>query len=431
MVFPVRAQVVLPLTPFAESPWDAQQVFEPVPFAQRWERATGEAIAPEDAPVKVRQHPGYEPIGMRAGSWMLHPSLTVGGEYDSNVFASGNNRQGDVAVRVHPSLRAVTLWERHAVAMQGDVRTTNYLSNPGLDTVDASFRGRMRLDVTHASAILANVRVARLHEAVGNLSTPAGAIEPTPYDFYSGDLTYRHELGRVTASGGMRLDSYDFGSTRRQDGTAVSQDSRDGQIYTGHGRLDYAVSPRLGLFGAVEANRRDLRGSPGRPIDSEGYRALGGINLELSRLIWGEFGFGYASQSFASSAIGTIEGPAYRAILTWSPLRTVDVKLKAEQIVTQATETDASGIRADAIQLGVDYEFRRNVVLSVAGTYEKDRFFGQPREDTVYATTAEIKYLLNRVGSISLRHRYLDRDSNVPQASYSKHEVGIHVTAQY
>jgi hypothetical protein len=428
---PADAQVVLPVVPFTEAPWNAQEVFEPVPFAQRWARTIGEPIAPEDMPVKTRQHPGYEPIGVRAGAWMIHPSLTVGGEYDSNVFASPNNRQGDYSVRVQPSLRAATLWERHAFSFQGDVRTTRYRANPSLDTTDASLRGRARIDLTHASAILASFRVAHLNEAVGNISSPTGAVEPTPYDLYSGDITYRHEFNRVAASVGVRFDSYDFGTTRRQDGAVINQDSRDGRIYTGHGRLDYALTPKLGLFAAAEVNRRDLRGSPGRPLDSDGYRALGGLNVEFSRLIWGEFGFGYARQSFASPAIGAIEGPSYRALLTWSPLRTVDVTLKAEQVVTQASETDASGIKADAVQLGVDYEFRRNVVLSVAGTYEKDRFFGQPRRDTVYATTAELKYLLNRIGSISLRHRYLERDSNVPQASYSKHEVGIHVTAQY
>jgi hypothetical protein len=47
----------------------------------------------------------------------------------------------------------------------------------------------------------------------------------------------------------------------------------------------------------------------------------------------------------------------------------IDVKFKAEQIVTQASETDATGIRADALALGLDYEFRRNVILSVWGTY--------------------------------------------------------------
>ena len=109
----------------------------------------------------------------------------------------------------------------------------------------------------------------------------------------------------------------------------------------------------------------------------------------------------------------------------------IDVFMKAERIVTQASDTDASGIRADAIQLGIDYEFRRNVVLSLSGTYEKDRFIGRDRVDTVYSSLAEARYLLNRTYSLSLQHRYIQRNSNIPAFSYDKHEVGIDVTARF
>ena len=47
-----------------------------------------EEIPPEDMPVKTRQQPGYEPVGIRAGSWMFNPSLIAGSFYDSNVFSS-------------------------------------------------------------------------------------------------------------------------------------------------------------------------------------------------------------------------------------------------------------------------------------------------------------------------------------------------------
>lgn len=425
------AQVILPpMTPVGP-PWNALEVFEPVPFAKLWERATIEGTAPEDMPVATRVHPGYEPVGIRSGSWMFHPGVTLGTFYDSNVFASNTTKRSDVALRVHPTLRANTLWERHAVALQADLWSAFYRENPGLDYTDASVKGRARIDLTHASAILANARVARLHEGVGSLSSPAGAVEPTPYSLASGDATYWHQFNRFTVSAGVRADTYDFGSTRAQDGTIIPQSSRDGQVYTGHGRMDYVVSPKFGVFAALEGNRREIRGTPQTPLDSEGYRALGGVNLEFSRLVSGEIGFGYSRQDFDAPGIGTIEGPTYRALLTWSPTRTIDVHFRAEQIVTQASDTDATGIRADALQVGLDYEFRRNVVLSLSSTYERDKFFGQPRRDTVYSSMAEIKYLLNRFGSMSLRHRYLNRDSNIPSFVYDKHEVGLNVTAQY
>jgi hypothetical protein len=362
---------------------------------------------------------------------MFEPSVTMGSYYSSNVFSSPTDKRGDLVLQAHPSLRAYTLTERNSLAVQADVKTDTYRNNPGLDQVDAIVKARGRFDIWHDAAILTDVRAAHLNEAVGSLTSPAGAVQPTPYNFATGDVTYWRRFNRFAASVGMRVDTYDYGSTRAQNGSIINQDGRDGQIYVGHGRLDYVISPKIGVFTAIEGNRRDLRGTPTQSLSSEGYRALGGVNLEFTRLIRGEIGVGYADQRFESASIARAAGLAYRAMLTWSPTRMVDVKFRAESVVTQAVDTAVAGIRADSVQLGFDYELRRNVVISAAAIYEKDRFFGQPRDDRVLASIAEVRYLLNRVWSLSLRHQYTTRDSNVSSFTYDKHEVGINATAQF
>jgi hypothetical protein len=306
-----------------------------------------------------------------------------------------------------------------------------YKNNPGLDYTNASLKGRGRYDIAHDTQLLMSFRGGHFNEEVGSVSSPAGAAQPTPYDLWSGDVTYRKAFNRLIGSVGVSFTSYDFGATRAQNGTIINQDSRDGNIYTVHGRLEYVVSPNFGLFTALEGNERDLRGTPTQALSSSGVRALTGVDVKLTNLVRGEFGVGYARQAFDAATIGTIEGPAYRAQLTWSPTRMLDVRFNAEQIVTEASDTSASGVRADALQVALDYEFRRNVVLSFGYTYELDKFFGQDRRDTVSSTTAELKYLLNRHSSIGLRHRYISRESSLPSFTYDKHELGINVTAQY
>ena len=69
------------------SPWNAQRIFEPTAPPDLSDPNSREEIPPEDMPVKKRQHPGYEPVGIRAGSWMFNPSLISGGFFDSNVFS--------------------------------------------------------------------------------------------------------------------------------------------------------------------------------------------------------------------------------------------------------------------------------------------------------------------------------------------------------
>ena len=349
----------------------------------------------------------------------------------ATFFASNTTPSSDVAAVIEPTLRAHSLWGRHGVDVKLNAQSTVYNQNSSLNQTNASLKGAGWLDITRDTVLLTNFQVAHLNEGVGTLTAPANAISPTPYDLLSGDVTLRKEFNRLTASVGLRTDSYEFGSTRAQDGSVINQDARDGQIYALHSRIDYAISSTLGWFGGVEGNQRDLRGTPGHTLDSQGYRALSGVTVALSNLVTGEFGAGYVQQRFDDPTIGTIDGPSYRARLTWRPTRLLDVHFNAEQLVTQTSDTSATGVLANAVQLGLDYELRRNVIVSLAGGYENDRFFGQLRKDNVVTSDTRVKYLVNRFSAVAAYYRYTKRDSDVPVFSYDKHLVGMNVTAQF
>ena len=430
-VSPASAQVIPSTVEPAAAPWNVQRIFDPSSLPVLADPDTTEPVAPEDTPVKTRVQPGYEPVNIRAGAWMFSPSLMSGGFYDSNVFSSNTARRSDLAAVVEPSLRVHSLWDQHGLDVTLDEQSTVYKQNTGLDQNNVSLKGNAWFDIAHDLTLLANFQAAHLNEGVGSLTSPANAVQPTPYDLLSGDLSLRKEFNRLTASAGLRVDSYKYGSTVAQDGTLINEDSRDGQIYSLHGRIDYAFSSALGWFAGAEGNQRDIRGTPGQPLDSQGYRALSGFTVGITHLITGEFGVGYVEQRFDDPAIGIISGPSYRAKLTWSPTRLLDVHFNAEQLVTETADTSSVGVLANTLQLGFDYELRRNVILSVNGGYETDRFFGQVRKDHVWSTDTNLKYVLNRFASVSLYHRYTDRDSDIGTFSYNKHQVGINVTAQY
>jgi hypothetical protein len=415
----------------AAPPWNAVRLFDPTPLPVLTHPDNLEAVAPEDTPVRTRQQPGYEPVGIRDGSWMFLPSVSAGGFYDSNIFSSNSVKRSDIAATVESTLRANTLWERHGIDVTLDAQEIAYAANPGLDQTNASLKGNAWYDLSHDLAVLTSFQIAHLNLAVGSLSSPTGAVQPTPYDYFSGDVSIRKEFNRLTTSVGFRTESYEYGSTRSADGTVIDQSSLDGQIYSLHGRADYAISPVFGWFVAAEGNERDVRGLPGQPLDSQGVRALSGATFELTNLITGEIGAGYVQQRFVDPTIGTIEGPSYRAMLTWRPTRLLDIHFKAEQLVTEVSQTSSSGVLANAMQLGLDYELRRNVVASLTGAYEVDRFFGMVRKDDVLTTDARVKYLLNRFSNIALYYQYTNRNSDVPIFSYDKHQVGINVTAQF
>ena len=424
-------QLIVPTPDIVRPPWNSQRVFDPWPLPELTDPSAREPVATEDKPIKERVYPEYQARGIRSGSWMFYPSLRAGTLYDSNVFSSATNAQADFAARFGAGLHAQSLWERHGIDLQLMTDSLVYRNHSGLNQTDVSFRGTGKLDIDSTTQLLATLQAAYLHIEVGSLTSPTGAVEPTPYGFLSSDITLRKEFGRVTTSLGTRVDSYDFGSTRAQNGSIINQDSRDGQIYTAYGRVDYAFSDKSAIFTSLEGNQRNLRGSPGTPLDSEGYRSLTGFDIALTNLVRGEVAAGYQRQHFFANSIGNVEGPAYRAFLTWTPSRRVDVFFNAEQVVTEISDTSTTGVLARAAQLGVDYELRPNVVLSSALTYEKDLFKGQPREDNVYVAETGLKYLANNVLSIALKYRYSRRDSNIPVNSYDKHQISITASTRF
>ena len=201
-----NAQVIPSTTDLITPPWNAQQVFEPSSQPDRSDPNAREPIQPEDMPVKMRQQPGYEPVGIRAGSWMFNPALITGGFFDSNVFSSNTNRRSDFAAVFEPTLRAHTLWERHGIDLKLDAQSTVYNENSGLNQTNASLKGNAWFDIAHDMAILTNFQVAHLNEGVGTLSSPANAVQPTPYDLLSGDVTVRKEFNRLTTSFGTSIE---------------------------------------------------------------------------------------------------------------------------------------------------------------------------------------------------------------------------------
>ena len=179
---------------------------------------------------------------------MINRLLSAAALYDSNVFSSPSGAQSDIATQLGGRVRAHTLWERHGIDMQLSTLSTLYGKHSGLNQTDADFIGKGYFDIDHSTQLLGTLRAAYLHIGVGTLTSPAGAVEPTPYSVISGAAALRKEFGRVTTVVGAQVDAYSFGSTRAQDGSIINQDLRDGPVYTAYGLNSVRVFGQNGHF---------------------------------------------------------------------------------------------------------------------------------------------------------------------------------------
>src|SRR5580693_3253835 len=151
---PANAQAIPSTTETVAPPWNALRVFEPTPLPNLTDQENREEVPPEDMPVKSRQQPGYEPAGIRDGSWLFSPALISGAFFDSNVFSSNTLKRSDIAAVVEPTLDAHTLWEQHGIDLKLDEQSTVYSQNPGLDQTNASLKGNAWFDIAHDMAVL-------------------------------------------------------------------------------------------------------------------------------------------------------------------------------------------------------------------------------------------------------------------------------------
>ncbi len=75
----------------------------------------------------VSTHPqDYKPLGIRAGAFMLHPGITLAGEYTDNTFFASDNEQSDTIYHIRPYVTA-QFWSRHSlqVSLAADIARYN------------------------------------------------------------------------------------------------------------------------------------------------------------------------------------------------------------------------------------------------------------------------------------------------------------------
>ena len=204
--------------------------------------------------VQERPRPDYDPLGIRAGSFLIYPSLTVSGQYDSNAFTTKDNEESDVALITSPQIEINSNWNRHAlnfaVGATGAAKR-EYSEN---DYLDAFAEASGRLDVTarrhphgHARASTGRTRTATIRDESGTTTIDTSDDNRgNLVRYYSGlvDGQYRHNFARFFTVAGRRGQAAGIREHRRPRVRVAATACE----YGGRARLGYQLSPRIGPF---------------------------------------------------------------------------------------------------------------------------------------------------------------------------------------
>jgi hypothetical protein len=393
--------------------------------------AEAASTAEEDLPVMSRPRPEFDPIGIPVSSFLLFPQLAVDGSYDTNVLRTPTNDTSDYFFTFAPTFRMTSQWNRHMLEFYGGLSDYQYIKLTQQDLADWNIGTDGRLDITGGSSIFANASTAELHELLSSPNTVGNQKSPNRYfdNHAEVDATVQPSLLGFSAGGIFDRDVYL--NTPLIGGGDVNNTDRNFDDYQGYVKAFYDFSPGYSGFlrGTYESRDFDqYLDRSGVHRGSTGYRADGGVDLQITHLISGEVYLGYLKYDFTAPLVDD-SGIDYGVKLDWLATPLVTVHLFGGRSLSQVILANASIQDNKQVGLSADYEFLRNLIIQAHAIYVQSSYPGITRQDTAPDLGIGLKYLLNRHFSFDATYDYTDRTSNTAGASFqdSVFMIGINL----
>ncbi len=385
--------------------------------------------------VMERQRPDYDAKGMRIPGFLFYPSLTVGELFDSNIYRSQNNLQHDFITTLNPQLELRSDWNNHELNFIASADVGLHAIKSSENYEDFRFGTNGRFDITRDSNLFGGITYSRLHEDRGSPDDVLGA-EPTVFTALYPRVGYEHRFNRISVRADASLLRLDYDDVGRGAGRGeINNDDRDRYIGLGSLRVSYEIQKEYKAFvrGSYNVVRYDSTPDDnGFNRNSHGWEVVGGVALDFTGVLTGDFFAGYRKQYMdADSRLKDVDGPTYGANLSWNLSGLTTIEAGIERTVQQSTLFGASGYFATVYRASIDHELRRWLIVSGYGQLRHDVYFGNGRNDKIFGAGAGVRYFMNRYAHLRLKYDFTRRNSNIVNQDFTVHAVTLSVRAQF
>ncbi|MGZ3304372.1 MAG: outer membrane beta-barrel protein [Asticcacaulis sp.] len=361
--------------------------------------------------VMQRIPAGYEPLGLRAGSFNVAPKLDIGLEKNDNIYYQPIDKTGDAILDLAPSVLIKSDWGRHELVanLNADYNSFEKHSRENTLAWDAGLAGR--LDIHGATYAFAGADFSQNYEpryAPSSLALISSGMpaKPIKFDADQAKIGIVTELNRLKFTGRADYAYYNYFDARSVGGAIIDQDVRDYTWTSWQGQADYAVSPDTAVYAVLTSNTRNYRVSNAR--DSHGTEFAVGADFDITNLVRGSLQVGYLEQKYKNPIFKPAKDPSFKAQIEYFPSQMTTVNFTASRTVQETPSIKASGYLSSVYSIGVDHELLRNFVLSASYETIQDRYNGIDRRDNRNALNLGGRYLVSR--NVVLRAGYTYRD---------------------
>ena len=410
--------------------------------------AMAESLFTRDRNVSVlqRDRSEYDAPGIRAGSFIIKPKVDLMAGYSDNVFAVSEDVSPEFGDRedyyfiLRPSARIQSDWNRHSLSGGTYVEAWKHDEFDENNVVNYGAFADGRLDVRRQMALVAGGSYDLLHEGRKATNTAFLSVDPVEYERASIYGGIEQELGRIRYRGRLNYRDFDFEDAEDfVTGAEIDQDFRDREETSVLLQAGYAVTRDSSVFlrGTYTERNYDTLTPGGLNRDSQGYTISAGVDFDITRLARGSVAVGYLQEEFDDPALETIDGLSVDGAVEWFPTEVLTARLLASRDVRASALAETGGYIASDISAGLDYELRRNIILSATAGYGESDYQDIDRTEERYGINLAGQYLINRYLRTKLEYTYeqqeVDNAATAPSfflRDYETNEILLTLTAQ-
>ena len=373
----------------------------------------------------------FAPIGVRLGTFVIRPSIEIGGVATDNAGGSAD-KVAAIGAIVEPEVIITSESERYRFEANGRAEMIAY-DREEFDERTAEARARLRYDLSSATSLEAEAGYAHFLDSFGDPDTPAAAAERPAVDEFDATLGVEQRYGRLSARVSGFVDRAIHEEVPLTGGGVASREELDNTDFGGRLRVGYATSASLRPFTEVAVGRRHFdqaRDDSGFARSSIWGELRGGLVIDRGEKLSGEFSLGYRREDLEDERLEDLNVPLANAAILWSPKRLTEVRLDLFTGVTPTTTADASAkvLYAGTLTLARSFTPRVRGEVGVGLSHEHD--VGGDFRDLTFTGFTGASYAFNRVASIIGRYEYQRTDRNEPGGDYDVHEVSVRLRLQ-